>query len=179
MMKEDNKNQKTSLWTSVVKRGGFGLFKKEEKLGKLDIEAKYLVEKVIKDIDKIDKDNCDQFYSSLRYYLGGLIAGTYEAQGDKYIHARFPRSFFKNREQYEEGYPGISTHVFDHFAKRNGKFVCHLYDDINDEELRELLKWADERGINFSISAESNYFPARTIQIEFSETTLKAKDMTS
>ena len=44
--------------------------------------------------------------------------------------------------------------------------MSHL-NDIGHGELIEAVKWAQERGFRLRLTAESNYFPGRTIQVEF------------
>ncbi len=160
------------LKTSIIERGGFGLFKRrrDEKEDSTDIKARALAENIVKEIDKSVETQTDKldFYAALRYYLGGIIAGTYEAEGDNYERSKYrvPRSFYKDKEEYDQQYCGIDSHFFDHFSKRGDKFVSHLY-DIGHGELIEAVKWAQERGFRLRLTAESNYFPGRTIQVEF------------
>ena len=122
-------------------------------------KAKEYAEKIIRDLDTYVKEfnsaeDKSNFLYDLQYYLGAIIAGTMGAIGDCHNPKPIPKEFT------------IDLPIFDHFAKRDGKWVCNPY-GTNSGELEALAKWCHERGLRFNVSANSNYFPFHTLEVRF------------
>lgn len=159
-----------TIESSLRKRSSsFGLFERHMP-GNLSMEAKEAVKDLVRLLDKYMESSQDKehFLSSLGYYLGGLIAGVCEAEVDENKHVRSPKWFF-DKGEYKQYLGQNNCPINDHFGMRKGKYVSHEY-GLSYGQLKTAIEWADKRGMEFDLSANSNYFPFHTIQVTFRKT---------
>jgi hypothetical protein len=157
----------------IAMASGFGFYytKSDDELGLPNKRAKDIILKFIDMIDSeleqfTDENDREIFLDGMHYKLGGLLACIDDSLGHGYgrKHIRLPEDLLNVLHKYQ-------LTIFDHLDKEriDGKtiYVTNPYDAVSSNILEELTADLKEIGYSFSVSAESNYFPARTLRFEF------------
>ena len=125
-------------------------------------------------IDKVDsaikqlnseEDKAD-LLSHIHYNLGGLLACVEDSLGHGFSrkHIVLPKDLLSVLQKYQ-------LVIFDHLDRinidGNTIYVTNPYYAVSSDVLERLMADLKEIGYTFSVSAESNYFPARTLRFEF------------
>jgi hypothetical protein len=136
------------------------------------------------------EDDKRAFLYNLHYNLGGLLACVYDSLGigyNKKEHFEVPQDLSRICSECEKStslphYAGLHQSytseptLLDHVVieKTNSTHYSYISNPqiaIHSELLEKMIPALRERGYRFSISAFSNYFPSRTLQIVFDKVT--------
>jgi hypothetical protein len=121
------------------------------------------------------EDDKGAFLYHLHYNLGGLLACVYDSLGIGYNQKEYfeiPQDLSRICSECEKSTPQHSTLLLDHVVREKTdathyRYISNPHTIIHSELLEKMIPALKERGYRFSISAWSNYFPSRTLQIAF------------
>jgi len=131
------------------------------------------------------EDDKGAFLYHLHYNLGGLLACVYDSLGigyNKKEDFEIPQDLSRICSECEKspplphyasmGAPGLLDNVVrEKTDSTHYRYISNPFHAIHSELLEKMIPALRERGYRFSISAWSNYFPSRTLQIVFDKVT--------